>query len=377
MDKSRNKSLRWGLLFCSALFSSTALAELGVFRQLSSFKSPRGEVGLRTQYLTATYNYDPQGGSFTKLGDGNSYTLFETDIGARLNLWDHVAFFGSGRIAASESKTQGIRRSNSALSQFTIGAEYELDAGGLSWIPQVSLTIPVTNLDFTVDKVAVGEGVTTFTALMKGQVRQKSWYLDSGVGISFRDKKRSTLMPFNVGAHVNLARSFSIGMDLSGSTTVFKENEGDLARHAWACTYNGCARRFGSVNPTILELTGALQIRTSPRFLLRLDAGSSITGSAIGGGPIVAVGINYMFGLGSRSGVVPHTFEEEKLEQEFIPETNSEVDHDQFVAPAADQIQTLQSPTAPPPPRRNKDLLQNELDKTEMQIELRSNKKKK
>lgn len=365
-----------GTLIAVFLLAFDAEAAADVYRQGRQFRSPRGEIGLQTKYFKADYNYDPQNNTFTRLGPDRSYSVYETDIGTRWNLWDNVAFFGSGRIANASSQSLTMTRNNSSFTQFTFGGEYLIDQGSAHWIPEISMTVPLKKLDFTSDEVAAGEGVAALTGKIKAQHLGKSWYFDSGLGITFRDQRRSTLMPFNVGAHFNMGRTFTLGADLNGALTIFNENEPDLARHAWACNVNGCARRYGAINPSIAELTGALQIHTSPKLSLRLDAGTSIAGANQAGGTVVALGINFMFGVGSRGSVVPTTFEEQKLEEEFVPETNEEVDHTQFEAPSPDPVRM--APTQQlPKPRRNQDKLQNELDKTEMQIELRSTKKKK
>lgn len=371
-------ALRTGSLALAAiLLAFDAGAADDVFRQVRQFRSPRGEIGLRTKYLKAEYNYDPQNNTFTRLGGDKSYTVFETDIGTRWNLWDNVAFFGSGRVGAAESKSGNLSYNNSTLTEFTFGADYLIAQGDSHWIPEVSMTVPMKKLDFTAAEVAAGEGVAALTGKIKAQHVGKSWYFDSGLGLTFRDQRRSTLLPFNVGSHFNLGRSVTLGADLNGYLTVFNENESDLARHAWACTYNGCARRYGAVNPSLVELTGALQVHASPKLSLRLDAGTSIAGSNTAGGMVVALGINFMFGVGSRGSVVPASFEEQKLEEEFVPDTNEEVDHTQFEAPSSDPVRAAPVQPPLPRPRRNQDRLQNELDKTEMQIELRSTKKKK
>jgi hypothetical protein len=247
----------------------------------------------------------------------------------------------------------------------------------VNWIPEISVLLPLKNLDFTADQVAASEGVTVFSLNLKAQSIGKSGYFDSGVGISFRDKERSALMPFNVGAHFNLSRSWTLGADLRGYVSVLKENKGELDREAWACINNGCAKRFGAINPSYLEGVGALQIRTSPRFQFRLDAGHSIAGASVARGFVVSAGINYQFGVGSQGSVVPHTFDEEKLEGEFVPDVNQEVDHGQFEAPNYEPVRTVPNGSATQGAPRRRDPLQNELDKTEMQIELRSTKKKK
>ena len=375
--------IKTGLVFGILTFVFISNSAVPI-RQKRYFVPRRGEINLQGAFHKTDFNYDLSGGAFTRLDSGSSYQIYDYDLASRVAISKKMAVYGWGRLSNAESKRDFKVRNNSAVHQLVVGMEYLLDPSQITWIPDFSVAIPLKNQNFSGDEVAVGEGVTEITAKMRGQILKPSWYIDGGVGVTYRDQNRSTLMPVNLGVHFNISKTMLIGADLNGYYTISKENESALARNVYACRVNGCSLRFGSVNPNLLEATGALQIYASQRSLIRLDVGQSITGYNVAGGPIVAINFSYLFGLSqSNTFSNPEQNIYEDPSPEFVPDKNHDVDHSQFapdhtggVVPTTKTPQPVNTNVVKPkPPVREQ--MKNELDQTEMQIELKSTPKKK
>ncbi len=366
----------------SLLFFAHAQASTPLFDEVGrNFQPHLWEFAVQTDYYQATANYTPGGGQFASLNSGFSYNLLAFDFGARWVPTSPWGLYANAQVANAESKNSIDTRRNSSFTQVNLGSDYLL-FNGQSWqvYPDFSVLVPVDRVDVSRDDVLNHEGALEVSARMVGRVRWKHLAPFAFLGFNYRDENRASLLPYGVGTEY-LFSSWSLGGELRGHSTAIKDksNITDSQRTAQALR-NGGALKFDSTDPALLETHFWFKKVFAGSFALKLGGGTSITGANTSAGWDVFALLSYSFVGNSnsrssspaKSQARPGDNDAEKFQEE----TNDGVNQNLFYAPASD-------PAQPPPASKQKQKadekknLQNEMDRTEFQIELKSVKKKK
>lgn len=353
------------------LWSSSLLAERPPGSEFKSYPLRTVEFHMQSRYYKADGNFTKSGNSYDDLPSGYSYENYLFDFGARSQFFSKWAVFGDLTVGAATSQDPVTTRSNSALSEATLGTDFLLSSGSISVIPEMSVTFPLAENDYAGDTVAVGEGVLSANARMILLVDFASSRMGLHGGFNYRDKGLAPLFGYGVLGEFDFDR-FSLGLDLRGYTSVGYDEESDneIRRTNYFCRANGCAKRYGAINPGLLETNvwGRYSFR-SP-WSIYGGLGFAITGQNTSTGYGAVFGFLYTW---QRSNERPATFTPRRrvYDPNFKEEVDDGVDQRLFQHPPL-------PPAEKPDAQRNRDhhQLQDELDKTEMQIEMKSNKRK-
>mgnify|MGYP001271703175 CR=1 FL=1 len=355
------------------------------------------QVDLQTQarYYQSQGNFAKSGNSYDPLPSGHSFEHFNFDFGARSLIFSKWAGFAELNLASVQTKTPTLTRSNSGLSEATVGVDLLMSEGPVSLIPEASLVLPLTSVDTGGDTAALGDGVTAVGGRMIALMKQGTSRFAGFGGLSYRGKGLSSLLSYGVVGEFN-SGSVGFGAELRGTYSVTQDNDNEVIRDAYQCRVNGCAKRYFAMNPSILESNVYLKWAINREWVMNAGGGFGITGQNTSNGFTALAGLTYHWGRGperstqaplapSRGGRVG--------DPNFQEEIDDGVDQSLFeppppvrpapIVPKRSQPERLR-PAAPPRPqrpapnsqRRKRQQIQNELDKTEMQIELKSINKK-
>ncbi|GIL16646.1 MAG: hypothetical protein BroJett040_03970 [Oligoflexia bacterium] len=341
------------IVFCQNSFA---------YKDLKSYPQNYWEINAGYRFFQATANYSSSGGSFSSLPSGYGYKLHNVDIGTRSTVPDlNMAYFTEFQIAAGESTTPYSTRTNSALTSALIGTDFIMHQGTFSLIPEFTFLYPFKRNDVNSDAVAINEGAMEIAGRLIAQTQWAKSRLGAYVGFTYRDENRASLIPYGLTADYALGK-WKLGADLKGYTysNYDKDTNNELARNAWTISSNGGSLKHYSINPALLETHLWAQVQVSKDFVMDFGGGTTLNGSNN------AAGWNAFLGLTYR---VPSIIVPEK-----IPEV------DRFKEEVSDGVnQELFQPEPPPPTirKKQKNNIQDELDKTEMQIELKTDKKRK
>jgi hypothetical protein len=354
-------------------WTSSAQAQSPLFDEVGrNFRGRQWEFALQTNYFQATANYTPGGGQYTSLVSGSSYNLMTFDFGTRwipVNRW---GIYASTQVGNAESKDLIDTRRNSTFTQAVVGSDY-LWISNKRWelYPDFALTFPIERVDANRDEVLNHEGALELATRFVGRARWGSFEPFAFLGYTYRDEDRASLLPYGVGAEFQFS-SWALGGELRGyqSATRDRSSVTNVQRAAMAAR-NGGALKFNSTDPALMETNFWLKGSLMEAVDFKLGGGTSITGTNMAAGWNVFVALSYAFAEApsGRTYSPPkrgrsHQEDAERFEEEI----NDGVNQNLFSPTTAGEMAKEKA--------EEKKKLQNEMDQTEFQIELKSAKKK-
>lgn len=362
------------LLF-SLLFTANGEATTTIFNE-SSKEFHQNQLSFETnyRYFFSEANYTSEGGQYISLASGNRYQVSDIDLGMRWTTGSTWGFYTSGRLSQAESKTNGVTRTNSNLSQLMLGIDMLMISNSkFDLIPDLSLILPMQRVEKSADEVLTAEGATQITPRLIGRLKMGKLRPFASVGFAYRDEGRSMLLPYSAGAELKLSNIY-FGADLSGYQTIIRDqytnNPGE--RHIVSAR-NGGSLKYYSVDPDLVETSAWIKWKGST-WSFHGGAATTVTGANTASGTTFFAGFSFALSPNSRKAVSPtlepikHTDDEV---QKFEETVNDGVDQNLFIKRAPPK------PVRRPDPAQQKLRMQNELDQTEMQIELKKTSKKK
>jgi hypothetical protein len=370
------KSVISTLMLLGAL---TVHAQMPAGNEFKNYQSRTIDLFLQSRFYKATGNFTKSGNSYDSLPSGYDYENYLFDFGARSTIFSKWAIFASATVGAAQSQDPTTTRTNSAFSEGTLGADFLLSEGSIAIVPELSVTFPFTKNDVNTDTVAVGEGVMSTTARLIAAMRTGSLRLGAFAGFTYRDDGLSSLLPYGALAEYQWA-STAFGADIRGYSTLGydKDSDNETPRNNYICRANGCAKRYAAVNPSLIESNLWLRLNLSRSWDLYGGAGFALTGQNTSTGYSANAGVIYRWDLGPARSSGPAS-RQRVVEPGFHEEVDDGVDQDLFTPPPSPPPpRPAPTPRADPDAQRNRirKKMQEDLDKTEMQIELKSTKKK-
>jgi hypothetical protein len=370
------------------LMSSTLLlcpnrshAQLPLYDEAGrSYHLGRWQFDVQETYYQATANYKSSGGEYNNLPSGYSYTLLDTDFGVRWVPKERWALYLSSRVSNAESNNNLSTRRNSSLTQATIGTDFLFySSKRFDLYPDISLTIPFQRVETTGDEVLNSEGTMEASGKIVGRMNWGRFDPFAFIGFTYRDDDRSSLLPYGAGAELQFS-SWRLGGEVRGyqSVTDDKYTKNPSQREI-VSQRNGNALRYYAVNPSLLETNFWLRGNLTQKWAMKFGGGTSITGASTSAGWTLFLGLSFSpeFKSSPSTPIVTPYQQEIPTEdpKKFQEETSDGVDQNLFRKPEPPP------PVPPPAPKPNTDLqkksMQNELDQTTFQIELKTIKKKK
>jgi len=355
-----------------------------------NYRLGQWQFDAQASYYEATANYSRSGGEYVTLPDNASYHLMDLDFGARWVPKSRWALYASSRLSGAESKNSRDTRQDSSLTQVVLGTDFLLHSSK-RWdlYPDLSVTIPLQRVDPAGDTVLNGEGATEFSGKIIARMNWGMFDPFAFVGFTYRDEDRASLVPYGIGAELQFS-SWRLGGELRGYQTAMKDKYSSTpAQREIVAVRDGYALRYYAVDPALLETNLWLRGNLSSSWAFKLGGGTSLTGANTSAGWNAFAGLTFSPQFKSSASPTPIVapYRERSTEelQNFQEETTDGVDQNLFQKPTPPPPVKPIPPTPPPPaavalpkpnPVQQKKKLQNELDQTEFQIELKTTKKK-
>jgi hypothetical protein len=373
--------------------SISAHAQVQIFDEFRTFRSGEFDLAGTFQYTHITGNYD-NSSRFSGLPSGDSFSLVNGTLGGRWVFFPRVGTFVTTEWAAAQSKDLLKTRKNSSLTSATAGVDF-LWLSHKTWAlwPEFTLKYPFRRIDLSADDALNNEGAMEATARLVGRLRWESFDTFAYLGYRYRDEGRSGVMPFGAGAEVPV-NNVNLGAELSGYQTVVNDSgtNNGLDR-AFVAYRDGGSLYFDSVNPAALNANAWLRWKPNA-YQFKFGGGTTLTGANYSGGWWAFVMLETQWQLSfSKSTPAPPAASQTYRNDHFEDELDDGVNQNLFVpppppAPPAEKARPaplLEESAAPvvrpkqPTARERRQMrqeheqqLQNDLDQTEMQIELKS-----
>ncbi len=369
-------------LFFALLFCPTTWA----FDNFKDFRKDHWDFDVSTDYYTTQSNYDSSG-SEEALGNSGQYQLINVDFGSRFTWGRRTAFFASLRAGMAESKSL-VTRNTTGLTEGLMGAEYLAYSGSFDIVPEVSVLIPTGGTPSGTSYNAVAS--ESVMEIRPKVTLQKIFGLLGGYaygGFTYRDQGRSFLLPWGVGAFLRHADS-RLGAEIFGyqSVTNDKDTNNKGSRLAYIGNADAGSYKFLSFNPSLIDSNFFYHINVSGPWSFQISGGISIAGTNAADGYHAGAMIRYSFDTAASSSnensryLAPVPSETPRGKSQMYstprPDVNGEKKLNQFHEDTNDGVdqRLFKKPAAPVRPAKPQVPLQQQLDDTEMKIELKSNK---
>lgn len=348
----------------------------------------RIDIKLEASYSKTDGNFEKSGNTFTKLPAGSSYATTDFDFGARAEIAPRFHLYGSGRLTSAESQNSVFgtpqTKTNTGFANGTVGTDFVLVAGRILVIPDFSFTFPIESTERSPDaKVALSEGVIEGTGRLILRVERRSYRFGGFAGVTYRDGGRSTILPYGALFEMTFGDKWNLGVDIRGYQSLNYDKDTDRETaidNTYFCRVNGCSKRYAAFNPSSMESNLWLRVNATPEFSFHFGGGMDWSGSNVARDAIFTGGVIYRWdysGLRRKSSPYtpnyenPATFEENVRDGvDQRPFTNQAP---KSVTPAERLMAPEESPAptrrAPRRPREKTINIQDELNKTEMQME--------
>ena len=370
-----------GILFC--------FGQAFAINQYKHFALGRWDLQSQVYYQKSKTNFNTSG-NITDLAGSNYYQIMDILSGARYGVSDSMNIYGGFNVGNAESYNSVLTRTNSSVNKLMAGAEYMMWNDFPQVIPEFYVLADLEKISDNQDNVINSEGASEMTGKVNLQYDFNSLYLFGYVGYSYRDKGRSSLLPWSANAEWAFSGS-SLGGELFGFQSISDDKDKgsgtEAIRDALRLKVDGGSARFYATNPSIVDSNIYLKFGLGREWTMWVAAGIPLIGKNYSNGFHGETGLRWSFGgdgakrerAHRRAISVPvdegSRISTDKKVEKFKEDTNDGVDQRLFKpapTPVVKKPKSAYTPTAPPPPD-----LQEKMDDVEMKIELRSNKKKK
>lgn len=351
------------------------------FNKLKTYEPRTFEISGGATYFETNSNFNNVG-SKVNLLNSNKYTLIDSMLEARYVFKELWSVKAQAFISNAESRNTDFNRTNSTLNTLVASSDWMVYRGFMDVIPELTVKYSIDPVSTNQDSVMTNEGVMEVIGMVKAQ-NNYSWFsYYAGGGYHFRSE-RSGVMPWYLGGGMQWKHSF-LGLELNGFQTVTDDGDkgaNEAVRNTLIQKINAGSYKFYSVNPSHIEAALNLDIGFSSGFIVKSYVANSISGQSYSNGMTIGLMVNILFDTFSNNSK-PHDLPVKEVvtskidnDEDYKIQTQDGVDQELFqkereVVPVAPiKKDTYKEPTT--------DDIQDQLDKAEMSIKIKSKKKKK
>lgn len=348
-----------------------------------SFLSERLTFSTQYQFFQTEANYTPEGGQFVSLSSNNKYQISDLDLGLRWTTGSTWGFYSSTRWSQAESRNFGITRKNSQITMASVGMDLLLvSTSKFQLIPDFRVVFPMQRVEKNRDEVILSEGALEISPSLIAKANWGILQPFASIGFTYRDEGRSSLLPYSLGTELAFS-SFRLGADLNGYFSLIKDSQTTAERQS-VLYRNGGSFHNNTTDPSLLNAKTWISWK-GPQLSVRGGIGTSMTGASTASGLTFFAGLDFSFGShksdlsggrSTRTRSEPKTENQDSL-QNFEETMDDGVDQNLFRRPTPAPKKKAKPQLSPAEQRKQ---LQQELDQTEFQIELKKptkNKRKK
>lgn len=335
-----------------------------------------------TAYYLRTNSNFANDGSKADFAQSNYFQVLDTQLGTRWGLSEQLNLYAYGNIGSAESKGVDATRSNSTFNRVIMGGELLIDVGGFQLVPEFDVNYNLEKVSNTQDVAINSDGSNAFTGRLNVQLDFSGFLVFGYAGFTYRDNGRSNLVPWGVNAEY-AAEQFHVGGEIFGFQSITDDKDkgttNEALRTAVLARVNGGSARYYSINPSVIDSNVYMKFAVNRKWNLWAGAGMTFAGSNYSNGFHFEGGVRYILGGEADESYYRRQEEIEKIStdrkvEKFREDTSDGVDQRMF------------RPTPTPPPPKpvvkarkatvSERQVRDQMDDVEMQIELKSNKKR-
>lgn len=363
------------------MMTSTAMA----FDNYKEFRRDRWDFELGTNFFYSEANYENFGDGSSNLTSGNHYQLLDMNFSTRYMPTRTWSVFASGAMSSAESKNSVATRTNTTFTNIVGGFDFVLYDGFVQLVPEFGALIPMQKIDKAGDDALNSEGVYEFWGRLTAQKDFGTARIYGWLGYDYRGDSRSSLMPWGGGLQLK-ATSLRFGGEIIGSQSISDDTDtgSKYIRNAYLQNVNAGSYKFYSVNPSSIDTLFYATWLIDQKWSVQVNGGATVAGenSAAGyhGGAFIRYSFDMAEGYSEESYTAPlykpapaapgptgrsnmydrsETTISTPSTRKFREDTHDGVDQKQFKP----------RPTKKKQPKKVN--IQEELDKTEFEVELK------
>lgn len=238
--------------------------------------SERVHFNIRSEYFRSSSNYDPQGGAYEGLPNGQSYANLLTSVMGQYSWSDRWAVFSKAGLAYAKSNGADTDRTNTQITELGGGLRHKLLVRPVFVVPEIEFGFPLNRVKPSTDETLTDEGALFLQA--GGWFAKHLWHLYNYayLGARYQDEGRASLWLYKIGTYINL-NGVLIGTELNGYSALTNDTYLDTPEERDDITtrVNAGSLRYYSINPSLAEL----RFWTGFRFLrgVQMDFGYNQT----------------------------------------------------------------------------------------------------
>lgn len=281
------------IIFCTFLMPRFGLtAEI-----YKIFLANRFDLYLDARYFKTVSNFGP-GGDKQSLSANSGLQNINLQTTARYAFLSQMAIYSGLSFGNVESNNGTNTRTNSALTDFFLGADYQLFQSQ-SWSLYSDFSYAHSNekIDLNGDEALASDGASEFKALVAVIVKSESLAGFAKVGYNYRTEGLSSLFLYGLGGEY-LSGHSAIGIELDGLSSVKDDEQtaSPAVRETLTNRVNAGSKKYFSINPNSLEAQIYYAYAFDPNFIIKLNGGSTVVGSNSASGYFAGLSLNLGFG---------------------------------------------------------------------------------
>jgi hypothetical protein len=251
------------------------------------------DFSFETRYEKTDANYLASGNTYRALPYGQSFELINFYLQARYDLSRRSSWYGQLNIASASSFGVDAKRSNSSVSDATLGYAYMAYSDAFDLITDFSVLAPFNKISENTDTVISNEGVVEAQALLRVQ-KDFSVIASYGyLGALYR-QSRSALLPWGVGLET-VAPEWIFGGKVFGYQSITDDSDTNSKTQRQIVTdrVNGGSLQFYAVNPSWIDSDVYVKFKSRAGWSIAGGGGTTLTGSNYAAGIHGAVNFTY------------------------------------------------------------------------------------
>lgn len=266
------------------------------------FMAYRFDMYFDANLFSTTSNFDANG-SKQDLITNASLQAINTELSARYLFLHSLGVYSGLRFNNIDTNNGLLSRTNSILTYYFFGADYELyRSGGLSLYADVSYAISNEEIDVAGDTAIASDGANEAKASGAVVYENGDFRTFARAGVNYRADGLSLLAIYGFGADYMIS-PIRIGMDFSGISTVQDDDNTatPVNRDLVTTRVNGGSRKYFAVNPNLLEGKLYVSYNLDKDLSIKMYGGAGLVGSNSAQGMTYGGSINWGFGAGRKT----------------------------------------------------------------------------
>ncbi len=235
---------------------------------------------LNLEYFSTNENFANTGGEFAKLGSQSEFSYYKITPQVQYGLnrkWAIVADFD---FMSGESVNPANTRSTNQLTDVTASLLYKIIKNKFYILPRMKVSIPIATFDPAQDGVILNDGAlfVEIAAWIERKMLAHRFYLYSGY--KYVADGRAHTIPYEVGVY-NSYKGFVYGFAFYGNEIAQNDEFLDTpeVRNNRTAQLNAGSKKFYSVNPKSMNISGWVGYRLSRNLIAHIKAETPIDGS--------------------------------------------------------------------------------------------------